>query len=54
MASLYAGLRRRGVYTFGRYNVLCIAPPLVATDAELDEAFGALDDALDEFSRVAL
>jgi len=51
MAALYAGLRRRGVYAFGRYNVLCIAPPLVATEAELDEALTALDEAIGELER---
>jgi taurine--2-oxoglutarate transaminase len=48
MAGLYAGLRRRGVYAFGRYNVLCVAPPLITSEPELDEAFAALDDAISE------
>jgi taurine--2-oxoglutarate transaminase len=51
MATLYAGLRRRGVYAFGRYNVLCIAPPFVASDAELDEALDALDGAIGDLER---
>ena len=46
MTTLYKSLRDRGVYAFGRYNIVCIAPPLVATEAELDEAFEALDGAI--------
>jgi taurine--2-oxoglutarate transaminase len=46
MATLYKGLRERGVYAFGRYNIVCISPPLVVTEAELDEAFEALHDAI--------
>jgi taurine--2-oxoglutarate transaminase len=46
MATLYKGLRERGVYAFGRYNIVCIAPPLMVTEAELDEAFEALDAAV--------
>ena len=46
MAKLYAGLRARGVYAFGRYNVLCVAPPLVTAEGDLDEALAALDDAI--------
>jgi taurine--2-oxoglutarate transaminase len=38
------------VYAFGRYNVLCIAPPLVTSEAELDEALGALDEAVGELA----
>jgi len=52
MATLYGALRRRGVYAFGRYNVLCIAPPLVSSEAELDEALGALDEAVGELAHV--
>jgi taurine--2-oxoglutarate transaminase len=46
MATLYKGLRERGVYAFGRYNIVCISPPLVVTEAELDEAFDALELAI--------
>jgi adenosylmethionine-8-amino-7-oxononanoate aminotransferase len=41
-------LRRRGVYVFGRFNVVCIAPPLVVTGQDLEEAFTSLDGALEE------
>jgi taurine--2-oxoglutarate transaminase len=51
MSALYAGLRRRGVYAFGRYNVLCIAPPLTIAEPELDEAFAALDEAIGDLER---
>jgi taurine--2-oxoglutarate transaminase len=53
MAALYDGLRRRGVYAFGRYNVLCVSPPLTVTEAELDEAFAALDEAIGDLERAA-
>jgi taurine--2-oxoglutarate transaminase len=53
MATLYASLRRRGVYAFGRYNVLCVAPPLVITEDELDEAIAALDEAVGDLERAA-
>ncbi len=48
MPALFGGLRKRGAYAFGRYNVLNIAPPLVIEEAELDEALVALDGALDD------
>jgi taurine--2-oxoglutarate transaminase len=51
MATLYGGLRRRGVYAFGRYNVLCIAPPLTIAEAELDEALAGLDGAIGDLER---
>jgi taurine--2-oxoglutarate transaminase len=45
---LFAGLRARGVYAFGRYTVLVIAPPLVIEEHELDDAIEALDAAIGE------
>ncbi len=46
MPALFGALRKAGVYAFGRYNVLVIAPPLVIDEAELDEALDALDGAI--------
>jgi taurine---2-oxoglutarate transaminase len=39
-------LLERGLYVLGRYNVAIVAPPLVVTPEELDEAFEILDGAL--------
>jgi taurine---2-oxoglutarate transaminase len=49
MKSLYAELRKRGVYTFGKFNVVMIAPPLTTTKAELDFGLEALGEALTAF-----
>jgi taurine--2-oxoglutarate transaminase len=46
MKTLYAELRKRGVYTFGKFNVCMIAPPLTTTKSELDEGLAALDASL--------
>lgn len=43
MATLYGELRKRGVYTFGKYNVTMVTPPLTMTKSELDEGLAALD-----------
>jgi taurine--2-oxoglutarate transaminase len=48
MPTLFGALRKAGVYAFGRYNVIHIAPPLVIEEAELDEAIAKLDGALGE------
>jgi len=48
MPVLFNAMRKAGVYSFGHYNVLLIAPPLVIEEAELDEALAALDDAIGE------
>ncbi len=49
MKNLYGELRKRGVYSFGKFNCVMVAPPLTTTKAELDEALGALDEALGAF-----
>lgn len=46
MAKLYAELRSRGVYTFGKFNIAMMTPPLTITKAEIDEALLALDASL--------
>jgi taurine--2-oxoglutarate transaminase len=48
LPSLLRRLRELGVYTFGRYNVLLVTPPLVIRRAELEPAFDALRTALAE------
>jgi taurine--2-oxoglutarate transaminase len=48
LPSLLERLRDLGVYTFGRYNVLMVTPPLVIERAELQPAFEALETALAE------
>jgi taurine--2-oxoglutarate transaminase len=46
LAHFFNSLLERGLYVLGRYNVAIVAPPLIISDEELDEAFGILDDAL--------
>jgi taurine--2-oxoglutarate transaminase len=46
MPTLFAAMRKAGIYAFGRYNILHIAPPLVIEESELDEAFAGLDGAI--------
>jgi taurine--2-oxoglutarate transaminase len=50
MKNLYADLRKRGVYTFGKFNICMVAPPLNAKKAELDEALAALDAGIGAFA----
>ena len=49
MKTFYAELRKRGVITFGKFNVAMMAPPLTTTKAELDEGLAAVDGALTAF-----
>jgi taurine--2-oxoglutarate transaminase len=51
MPALFNALRAGGVYAFGRYNILHIAPPLVIEEAELDEALAVLDVAIGDLER---
>ncbi len=48
MARLAAGLRRRHLHMHKRDNLLYLAPPLVVTREDLDEALALLSAALDE------
>jgi len=50
MPTLFSSLRRRGVYAFGRYNLVHIAPPLIATDDDLAELTDALDGAIGDLA----
>jgi taurine---2-oxoglutarate transaminase len=43
MKNLYAELKKRGVYTFGKYNIAMVTPPLNITRGELDFGLEALD-----------
>jgi taurine---2-oxoglutarate transaminase len=47
---LLAQLRDRGVYTFGRYNILLVTPPLTIERSELDEGLEALKETLQNLS----
>jgi len=40
---LFNDLLSRGLYFYGRYNAIVVAPPLNVAEAELDEAFEILD-----------
>jgi taurine--2-oxoglutarate transaminase len=53
MPALFAGLKKRGAYAFGRYNVLHIAPPLIISEDELDEAVAAIDGAVGDLEEAA-
>ena len=46
MAKVAATLRRNHLHMHKRDNLVYFAPPLVITDAELDEALAALGAAL--------
>ncbi len=43
-------LLAHGLYVLGRYNVAIVAPPLVISNAEIDEAFEILDAALERLN----
>jgi taurine--2-oxoglutarate transaminase len=47
MGALGRTLRERGLYTFVRWNTFFANPPLIITEAQMDEAFGIIDAALD-------
>ncbi|HVA37492.1 MAG TPA: aminotransferase class III-fold pyridoxal phosphate-dependent enzyme [Candidatus Dormibacteraeota bacterium] len=53
MPAFFVELRKRGVYTFGRYNVVVAAPPLTAKQSEVDEGLAALDGALSSLAVTA-
>jgi taurine--2-oxoglutarate transaminase len=53
MTTFFGALRRRGAYAFGRFNTVVISPPLVATEAELEEGMVALDGAIGELEAAA-
>ncbi len=51
MKDLYANLRKRGVVTFGKFNVAMCAPPLTVSEAEIAFAISALDGALGDLAK---
>lgn len=53
MPTLFAGLKKRGAYAFGRYNVLHIAPPLITTEDQIDEAVATIGAAVGELAEAA-
>jgi len=50
MPVFFASLRKRGVYAFGRYSIVHIAPPLISTDDDLAEITRALDGAIGDLA----
>ena len=48
MAKVAAALRRHHLHMHKRDNLVYLAPPLVISDAELDEAVAAVGRAFDE------
>ena len=51
MGRLAAALRTRHLYTYSRFNVFFIAPPLVITEEELQYGLDIVDEALSEVDR---
>ncbi len=50
MPTLFAALKKRGAYAFGRYDVLHVAPPLIITEDQIDEAVATIDIAVGELA----
>jgi taurine---2-oxoglutarate transaminase len=50
LAHFFNDLLAHGLYVLGRYNVAIVAPPLVISSDEIDEAFAILDAALERLS----
>ncbi len=46
MKAFLAGALARGTYLIGRYNIFVAAPPLVVTEAQIEEGVRAIDGAL--------
>lgn len=53
LPQLLRRLMQLGVYTYGRYNIVMVAPPLVISRAELTEGIASLGTVLDELAAVA-
>ena len=47
----YNDLLARGLYIYGRYNVIIVAPPLTISESELDQATAIFDAALTALER---
>lgn len=50
MPTLFKSLRERGVYAFGRFNIVNVAPPLVINEDEIAQLIAALDGAIGDLS----
>ncbi|HEV3157907.1 MAG TPA: hypothetical protein VGZ00_11215 [Candidatus Baltobacteraceae bacterium] len=50
MDAFFTALRKRGVYAFGRYNTVFIAPPLVISEPDIDAGTAMLDEAISELA----
>jgi taurine--2-oxoglutarate transaminase len=53
MKTFFGELRNRGVFTFGKFNVAMMAPPLTCKKAELDQALEAVDASLTVLAKAA-
>jgi taurine--2-oxoglutarate transaminase len=53
MAEITRDLLKRGVYVYGRWNIMFVAPPLIVTEEEIERAAAALDAALEIADRAA-
>jgi taurine--2-oxoglutarate transaminase len=53
MAEITRDLMKRGVYVYGRWNILFVAPPLIITEVEVGRAVEALDASLTIADRAA-
>ncbi len=50
MGAILAKLRDRGVYAFGRYNLILVTPPLTIAREELRDGIRTLGDVLEDYS----
>ena len=46
MGAIVKELKCRGFFTYSHENVIIVAPPLIITEAQLDEELSKLDDVL--------
>jgi len=46
MAKIAAKLRELGMFTFVKWNFIFVAPPLIVTEAQIDEGAGIISEAL--------
>ena len=51
LQALFNDLLARGLYIYGRYNVIVVSPPLNVRESELDEAVEILDAALTQLEK---
>jgi taurine--2-oxoglutarate transaminase len=51
LQAFFDDLLQRGLYVYGRYNVLLVSPPLTVSESELDEATAILDAAFTDLAK---